>query len=442
MIFGSLRKRLLLTNVAVMAAILVALGGGIMLAMDRLLVAQETSTVESDLQRAVIERRELSQDEFQSRHTLFTSGTFFVIWDSSGNVTFNPSGAPVAPLKTAALDALSGHASTVRVNLQANEPALLASQVITDQGGTTAVLQAARSLAPVFSVEREALLVMLGAGLAALLAIVLAGWFLTERALVPIRHAMDRQARFTADASHELRTPLTIVDAGLQVLRRHPDQSIAHNAQLVDSISAETQRMTRLVDDLLTLARADPVQDQLRLDLVDVSQVVTSTGEDLQALAASRGASLRVQSEPHVQAQVDPDRLRQLLVILIDNALRHGGPAGTVEVRFGRVGAELRLEVSDRGRGIPAEHRTKVFEPFYQLDGSRSGSGAGLGLAIALWIVSAHGGTIKLADNEPGALVRISLPLRGSGEDANTSLAQNGRSSRQATGKPNPTTPN
>ena len=265
MIFGSLRKRLLLTNVAVMAAILGAIGGGILLVMDRLLIAQETATVNSDLQRAVIERRELSQDEFQSRHTFFTSGTFFVIWDNSGAVTFNPSGAPTAPLRAAAMSAMGGHGDTVRVNLQANEPALIASQVVTDQGGTTDVMQAGRSLVPVVSVEREALLVMLGAGLASLLVIVLAGWFLTERALVPIRSAMDRQARFTADASHELRTPLAVVDAGLQLLGRHPDQSIARNAQLLDSLAAETRRMSRLVDDLLTLARVDAGNQVLRL---------------------------------------------------------------------------------------------------------------------------------------------------------------------------------
>jgi len=285
MIFGSLRKRLLLTNVAVMAAILIALGGGILLVMDRLLVAQETSTVESDLQRAVIERRELSQDEFQSRHTFFTSGTFFVMWDSSGNVTFNPSGAPTTPLRSVAMDALSGHATTVQVNLQANQSAMIGSQAITNQDGTAGVLQAGRSLAPVSSVEREALLVMLGAGLAALLVIVLAGWFLTERALVPIHTAMDRQTRFTADASHELRTPLTIVDAGLQVLKRHPNQTIGRNSQLLDSMSAETQRMTRLVDDLLTLARVDSDQARLRLEPTDVSHLVVSTGDDLQALA-------------------------------------------------------------------------------------------------------------------------------------------------------------
>jgi two-component system sensor histidine kinase CiaH len=411
-IFGNLRKRLLLTNVAVMAAILIALGGGILLVMDRLLVAQETSTVESDLQRAVIERRELSQDEFQSRHTFYTSGTFLVVWDNSGSVTFNPSGAPTAQLQPVEMAALSGHANTVRVNLQASQPALIASQVLSDQGVTTGVLQAGRSLVPMLSVEREALLVMLGAGLVALLVIVLAGWFLTERALAPIRAAMDRQVRFTSDASHELRTPLTIVDAGLQVLKRHPDQTVSRNAQLLDSISAETQRMTRLVDDLLTLARVDSGQTQLQIEPTDVSQLVVSTGQDLQALAASRAGHLDVRSEPRIEAQVDRDRLRQLLVILVDNAFRHGEPGGPVEIRFDRVSHDLRLEVSDRGPGIPIEHRGKVFERFYQLDGSRSGSSAGLGLAIAHWIVSAHGGTIKLMDNDPGLMVRILLPLR------------------------------
>jgi two-component system, OmpR family, sensor histidine kinase CiaH len=431
-IFGNLRRRLLLTNVAVMAAILVALGGGILLAMDRLLVAQETSTVNADLQRAVIERRELSQDEFQSRHTSYTSGTFFVIWNTSGTATFNPSGAPTAPLRSAAMQALSGHPGTVRVNLQADEPALIASQVLTDDGSTTAVLQAGRSLTPVLSVEREALLVLLGAGLASILAIMLAGWFLTERALVPIRQAMDRQTRFTADASHELRTPLTIIDAGLQVLRRRPDQTVGRNGPLLDSLSAETQRMTRLVTDLLTLARADSGNAELRVELTNISQLVVSTGQDLQALAASRGGSLEVQAAPGIEASVDPDRLRQLLVILVDNALLHGKPGGPVEVRFDRIGHDLRLEVADRGPGIPAAQHDKVFEPFSQLDDARSVSGTGLGLAIARWIVRAHGGSIKLQDNDPGLMVRVLLPLRGSNERAVRWPARSGGATKGA----------
>jgi signal transduction histidine kinase len=264
--------------------------------------------------------------------------------------------------------------------------------------------------------------------LTSLLVIVLAGWFLTERALVPIRTAMERQVRFTADASHELRSPLTIVDAGLQVLERHPDQTIQHNAQLVDSMSAETKRMSRLVDDLLTLARVDSGQAMLDLEPTDVGQLVASTTADLQVLAAARGGHLEVQSEPGVEAQVDRDRLRQVLVILVDNALRHGAPGGLVRVRFERTGHELRVEVADDGPGIPADKRDKVFEPFFQLDGSRTGSGAGLGLTIARWIVTAHGGTIKLTDGEPGLVVRISIPIRDAVEHASASPKREGES--------------
>jgi two-component system, OmpR family, sensor histidine kinase CiaH len=411
-IFTKLRRRLLLTNVAVMTAILAALAGGALLVMDRLLVAQETSTVEADLQHAATERNDLSKDEFQSRHNSYTSGTFYIVWDSTGSVTFNPSGAPTAPLAAAAAQARAGRQSTVEVNLQSNQPALVSSRLLTgDSSHVTEVLQAARSLAPVRSVEREALLVLLGAGMIGLLIIVLAGWFLTERALGPIRSAMNRQVQFTADASHELRTPLTIIDAGLQVLRRHPRQTIGTNEQVLDSISGETRRMTRLVDDLLTLARVDSGQAPLYLQRLDVSALINSTAGDLRALGTASGGHVTVTVEPSMEASVDSDRLRQVLVILVDNALRHGQPGGAVEVRASRARSELRLEVTDQGPGIPAEQRDQVFERFHRLEGGRSATGAGLGLSIALWIVRSHRGSIKLLDNNPGLRVQVTLPV-------------------------------
>ena len=411
MIFANLRRTLLLTNVVVMATILIALGAGILLVMDRVLVSQEAATVERDSQRAVIERGELSQDEFRSRHTSYTSGTFYMVWDGSGKVAFNPSGAPSAPLAAAAAAALAGHASTAQVNLQSNQPALISSRVLFDDGKTTGVLQAGRSLVPVRSVEREAILVALAAGLAALLAIIVAGWFLTERALIPIRAAMDRQVRFTADASHELRTPLTIIDTGLQVLRRHPKQSLGSNRQVLESMSAETRRMTRLVDDLLALARVDSGQAQVQLQPTDVTELVVSAGRDLEALATGVGGRIEIAAEGGINALVDRDRLRQVLVILVDNALRHGSPGDTIEVRAARSGNELRLEVADHGPGIPADQRTRVFEPFHRLETGRSESGTGLGLSIARWIVRSHRGTMRLMDNSPGLRVRVSIPL-------------------------------
>jgi signal transduction histidine kinase len=411
MIFGKLRRSLLLTNVLVMASILVALGAGILLVMDRLLVGQETATVQADAQRALVERGELNDTEFQSRHTSYTSGTFYLLWDSSGKVTFNPSGAPEAPLASAAAAALAGQAGTTQVDLQLNQPALVTSRLISEDGQISGVLQAGRSLVPVRAVESEAALIALVAGLLALLLVIGAGWFLTERALVPVRLALERQVRFTADASHELRTPLTIIDTGLQVLRRHPGQTIASNQAVVDSISAETRRMTRLVSDLLALARVDSGQAEIQLESADLSELVTSTGRDLEALAESRGAHLLVRSEARLAGRVDPERLRQVVVILVDNALRHGAPGGAVEVSLERVGEEIRLEVADQGPGIPPNRREKVFEPFHRVAGERSDSGAGLGLAIARWIVQAHRGTIKLLDNHPGLRVRVSIPV-------------------------------
>ncbi len=442
MIFANLRRTLLLTNVFVMATILIALGAGILLVMDRALVSAEAATVERDSQRAVIERGELSQDEFRSRHTSYTSGTFYMVWDGSGKVTFNPSGAPSAPLAAAASAALAGHASTAQVDLQSNQPALISSRVLFDDGKTTGVLQAGRSLVPVRSVEREAILVALAAGLAALLAIIVAGWFLTERALIPIRAAMDLQVRFTADASHELRTPLTIIDTGLQVLRRHPKQSLGSNRQVLESMSAETRRMTRLVDDLLALARVDSGQAQVQLQPTDVTELVISAGRDLEALASGRGGRIEIVAEGGINARVDGDRLRQVLVILVDNALRHGSPGDTIEVRAARSGNELRLEVADHGPGIPADQRTRALEPFHRLETGRSESGTGLGLSIAQWIVRSHRGTIRLMDNSPGLRVRLSIPLadragRGSGHK----VAGGGATDRGELGaEPAPTT--
>jgi signal transduction histidine kinase len=168
--------------------------------------------------------------------------------------------------------------------------------------------------------------------------------------------------------------------------------------------------MARLVDDLLTLARVDSGQVPLNLQQIDVSALISSTGTDLQALGVATGGHVTVQGEPSIQARVDGDRLRQVLVILVDNALRHGGSGGTVEVRVAQVGTNVHLEVADHGPGIPVSQRSHVFERFHQLDGSRSAAGTGLGLSIAHWIVRSHRGSIRLLDNNPGLRVQVSLP--------------------------------
>lgn len=173
--------------------------------------------------------------------------------------------------------------------------------------------------------------------------------------------------------------------------------------------------MARLVDDLLTLARVDSGQAPLHLQRLDISALINSTDSDLQALAMAREGTITVAVEPAIEAWVDGDRMRQLIVILVDNALHHGQRGGNVEVRAARVGNDFRLEVADHGPGIPINERVNVLERFYQLDGSRSAAGAGLGLSIAHWIVVEHRGNLKLLDNNPGLKVEVTLPAAGPG---------------------------
>src|SRR5205823_5502581 len=225
-----------------------------------------------------------------------------------------------------------------------------------------------RSLRPVQEVERVATLAVAAAGAGTLLLILAASWFLAGRSLVPIRRALDRQRQFTADASHELRTPLSVIDAGVQVLRRHPEQTIGENREVLDSIRQEAQRMSRLVASLLALARADSGQAEISPVDADVDELVRSATREMAPLAVNRRALIELAGPGAGRAVVDPDRLKQLVLILVDNALMHSPAGGTVEVTSSRKDRSLVLEVADSGPGIPPNEREKVFERFYRAD--------------------------------------------------------------------------
>ena len=181
--------------------------------------------------------------------------------------------------------------------------------------------------------------------------------------------------------------------------------------------------MSRLVENLLALARADSGQAEISPAAVDVDELVRSATRDMEPLAAARRARIRVLGPGSGSALVDGDRFRQLVLILLDNALTHPPAGGTVEVSWWRRERSLVLEVADKGHGIPADEREKVFQRFYRVDSSRSGPGTGLGLAIARWIVVAHGGSIALLDNQPGVRVRVTLPAGPQAPAAEARLA-------------------
>jgi signal transduction histidine kinase len=221
---------------------------------------------------------------------------------------------------------------------------------------------------------------------------------------VPIRESLRRQREFAADASHELRTPLAIATAAIAELRRSP-QDVATVRRSIEDLDAGTDQLRRLVDDLLLLARTDAEAVELESVDSDLAQVAAETVEGLEPVARDRGVKLQLDIEP-APLRGDPQRLGQLVSILVDNAIRHSPPGGlvTVGVRTGR------LFVEDSGRGIEAEHLPRVFERFWRAPGAPPG-GTGLGLAIAAWIVERHGGTIAAGSPASGSGARFSVTL-------------------------------
>ena len=254
------------------------------------------------------------------------------------------------------------------------------------------------------------LLAVLAVGGVLVLAVSLGvGWLYAERALVPIRDALRRQRDFAADASHELRTPLSVVKGSVAHLRRHADRPVGEVGDALDDIEAETDRLGALVDDLLLLARTDSDALDLALESTDLGEVALDAAGALAPLASERDVRIEIDAEP-LPLTGDPGKLRQLVRILVDNAIRHAPQGSVVRVSAHCDHATARLRVEDTGAGFRTEDLPRVFDRFWRAPGEHA-AGTGLGLAIAAWIVERHGGAIE-ASNRPsgGARLEVRLP--------------------------------
>jgi len=260
-------------------------------------------------------------------------------------------------------------------------------------------------------------IVLIVGGVVALIVAVAAGAGFANRALVPIRRslvaqreALRRQREFAADASHELRTPLTVIRASVDDLERHRAEPVATVGSALADIDYEVDHLTAMVEDLLLLARSDSGALELERVPVDLGDVASDGASSLAKVATERGVAVSVDPEP-AEISGDPARLRQLVMILVDNAIRHA-PTGTkVAVLVRADGPDATLTVDDEGPGIRPDDLPRVFDRFYRAPGA-PGGGTGLGLAIAAWIVERHDGRIE-ATNRPtgGARFTARIPL-------------------------------
>jgi two-component system sensor histidine kinase CiaH len=276
-------------------------------------------------------------------------------------------------------------------------------------GGTTFLVQVIGDRTSEQRTLGVLLVVLAGGSMLVLVAALAVGYVLSGRALVPIRESLHRQRAFAADASHELRTPLAIVRSSVEHLRRHPESQLADVGATIEDIDAGVTRLTDIVDELLLLARADSGVAEIERRDVELAELALEAVEAMNGAATAKGSQIELEVEP-VELVGDPARLRQLISLLIDNALRHGPVGQRVLVRLRATPGGATIEVEDEGPGIAPADLPHLFERFYRGEGAPPG-GTGLGLAIASWIVDRHGGSIR-AENLPtlGARFTVQLP--------------------------------
>ena len=276
------------------------------------------------------------------------------------------------------------------------------------------VLEVGRSVEPETEALRRLIFILGGGGGAGLVLALVGGFFLAGRALRPIGAAMDRQRAFVADASHELRTPLSLIRANAELLQRHRGKPVRANMPALDDIIRETDALSTLVSQMLTLTKADAATTPFVFTEVALHDLVEDVGKQVRVLTDKKELQLDVRVDGPARVQGDEVRLRELLLILLDNAIKFTDAPGTVGLTLEAEGGKAVVRVRDSGSGIPPEVLPHIFDRFYRADKARSRAeaGAGLGLAIAKWIAEGHRGSIRV-DSCPGTgtTVTVELPI-------------------------------
>lgn len=264
-----------------------------------------------------------------------------------------------------------------------------------------ATVYAGRDVTAYARVLVRSILTLIGVALLFLLLAAVIGYFLAGRVTTPMEQSIKRQKQFIADASHELRTPLSVLLTSIEAIEMDKDNVLSpFSLQITRDAKDEFFRLKRLVNDLLTLARADTEEIKLKKELFSLTLVTNQVIQSLKMTAEQKKISVQFDITEQVELNADPERIYQLLYILIDNGLKYSLKNGEVmvclkEVQEGSV-PYVKIVVEDTGPGIPAKFQKQIFQRFFRIDESRSRDieGSGLGLSIAQWIVEAHQGEI------------------------------------------------
>jgi signal transduction histidine kinase len=333
--------------------------------------------------------------------------------DASGRLLFNPNNLdlPLNPDQEAFQTALAKGSDLRTITLDDGRRARLLTYRLTRSDGPAA-LQLVRELSDQDQVLNQLFVGLITLGTFSMALVGATSWWLAGRALRPAQEAWERQQRFIASASHELRAPLTLIRASAEVALRDLPPDEVDRRELLRDVLAESDHMRRLVDDLLTLTRLDSGQLTLTKETVDLTALLASIQRQAARLGKQRGVAVEL-ADVGGLVQADTERLQQVLLIALDNALRYTPAGGRITLAATPMERTVQIRVADTGCGIAPEHLPHIFERFYRADPARGreNGNAGLGLSIAKGLVEAMRGRITVESTVGvGTTVVISLP--------------------------------
>lgn len=234
-------------------------------------------------------------------------------------------------------------------------------------------------------------------------------YMLSKRVMKPIIENYRKQTEFVQNASHELRTPLTIIQAQQELLLKDPNSKIIDNSENINQTLKETRRMTKLIKDLMDLARADSNKVELKKVETDINQLIEEIILPYKEFANIQNKDINLDLQYNNKIKIDKNRISELLIILLDNAIKYTNNGDKISIKTYQKDGKLNIEVQDTGIGISKKDMPHIFDRFYRADKSHSKKieGTGLGLSIAATIVEMHNGTIKVKNNEPKGTIFI-----------------------------------
>lgn len=233
-------------------------------------------------------------------------------------------------------------------------------------------------------------------GFVSLIALLFISIYLTNKSIIPIKETFEKQKQFIADASHELKTPLSIIKTNTSLILSHPDDTIKNQSKWINYINSQTDRMSELISEMLSLAKMDTAENKLPLSPINMSKIVESMILMFDAVLYENNIELETNISKNLFINGDKESLKKLFSVIMDNAIKHTNKNGNITVSLFSDKNKVKMIIRNTGEGIAQEHLERIFERFYRVDSSRNREtgGYGLGLSIASSIVKQHKGKI------------------------------------------------